>query len=206
MSENDEGEDVQGAEIDKIEHEQALKARPSPVRYDPQKIDFSSLRETWPSLPTDMNAKSAAVLEKITRLSGRFPNGYVPPYQLGQRLWKGQRVFFANEDEKAGALEEAKRMAQVRADRLSQKKGELVEPSDVTFNPIDAKDTKGLMEMFVQGKYPSLDAEQGQSTVMSNVMRNLQNNSTWQTTGKSAQFLAKLKSLLPAKPNTKRTQ
>lgn len=196
-------DELHDAEFDKIEEEQIWKARPGPVRYDPQEIDFSSLRETWPSIPTDSNAQSAAVFEKMSRLSGRFPNGYTPPHELGRRLWKGQSVLFTNEAEKAEAMEEAKRLAQVRADLLSQKKGEPVEPSDVTFNPIDAKDTKGLMEMFVSGKYPSVDAEKGQSPVMSDVMRNLRNNQTWQTTGKSPQFVAKLQSLLPANSNTK---
>ena len=143
-----------------------------------------------------MNARSATVIEKLSTLSGRFPNGYVPPYELGRRLWKGQSVLFESEAEKAEALEEVKRLSQERADKISQKKGEPVEPREVNFNPIGAKETNQLMETFVQGKYPALEAGKNQPAVMGDVLRNLRNNATYQTAGKRPQFLAKVESLL----------
>jgi hypothetical protein len=192
----DEGEELCAAEIQQIEQEQASKARPIPVRYEPQEINFSTLKETWPSLPTDVNARSAAVLEKLSILSGRIPNAYIPPYELGRRIWKGQNVLFENEAERTEAMEEVKRLAQLRADEMSQQKGDLVEPRDVKFRAISAEDTKTLMETFVQGKYPTLEAGKDQPAVLSEVMRNLRNNGTYQTAGKRPQFLAKVESLL----------
>lgn len=185
------------AAIKQLELDQEAKARPVPIRYEPREIDFSTLKETWPSLPTDVNARSAAVLEKLSSLSGRFPNGYVPPYELGRRLWKGQSVLFESEAEKTEALEEVKRLSQERADKISQQMGEPVEPRDIKFNPISAEHTKKLMETFVQGKYPALEAgKKDQPAIMGDVLRNLRNNATYQTAGKRPQFLAKVESLL----------
>ncbi|KAJ5577789.1 uncharacterized protein N7459_006753 [Penicillium hispanicum] len=203
-SEVDDGEDLNAAAIDQVERQQVLKARPTPIRYDPRAIDFSSLKETWPSLPTDTNSRSAAILEKLSSLSGRFPNGYVPPYELGRRLWKGQNVLFENDIEKAEALKEVKRLAQARADKISQRKGDLVEPLGVKFSAVNAADTKTLLETFVQGKYPTLRENSDQSAVLGDVVKNLRNNGTYQTAGKRPQFLAKVESLL-ASSRVKRT-
>lgn len=200
----DEGDDLRAAEIEQIEQEKAARARPTPVRYDPKDIDFSTLKETWPSLPTDADAQSAAVLEKLTSLSGRFPNGYVPPYELGRRLWKGQSVLFENEAEKVEAMNEVERLAQVRADNMSQRKGDLVEPRKVEFSAIKEDDAKTLVATFAQGKYPALEARKDQPAVLGEVIRNLRNNGTYQTAGKQPQFLAKVESLL-ASSRVKRT-
>lgn len=200
----DEGEDVRASEIEQLEQEQTAKARPAPVRYDPQEISFSTLRETWPSLPTDANAQSAAILEKLTSLSGRFPNGYVPPYELGRRLWNGHSVLFESEAEKADAMEEVKRLTQLRADKMSQRKGDLVEPRDVEFSAVNTEDAKTLVATFAQGKYPALEAAKDQPAVLGEVVKNLRNNGTYQTAGKRPQFLAKVESLL-ASSRVKRT-
>ncbi|KAJ5658079.1 uncharacterized protein N7484_001728 [Penicillium longicatenatum] len=195
-TESDEGEDVIAAAIEQIEQEKVIKARPTPVRYEPQEIDFTSLQQTWPSLPTDTNARSAAVLEKLSSLSGRFPNGYVPPYELGRRIWKGQNVLFHSEAERMEAMEEVKRLAKARADKMSQQKGDLVEPRDIEFNAIKTEESKILLETYAQGKYPTVEVVQGKPAVLGEVMKNLRNNGTYQTTGKRPQFLAKVESLL----------
>ncbi|EKV04963.1 C6 finger domain protein [Penicillium digitatum] len=202
-SENDEGEDAEAAAIDQVLQEQIIKSRPTPIRYEPQEINYSTLRETWPSIPTDVNSRSAAVYEKLSGLGGRIANGYIPPYELGRRLWKGQSVLFKNETEKAEALEETKRLAQLRADRISQRKGDLVEPRNVEFRPIDAKDTKSLMEIFVQGNYPTPEVGKDGHAVLREVSMNLRNNGTYQTTGKTSQFMAKIESLVSAGRKTK---
>ncbi|KAJ6188936.1 hypothetical protein N7519_003844 [Penicillium mononematosum] len=202
-SENDEGEDAEAAAIDQILQEQIIKSRPTPIRYEPQEINYSTLKETWPSIPTDVNSRSAAVYEKLSSLGGRFANGYIPPYELGRRLWKGQSVLFHNENDKAEALEETKRLAQLRADQISQRKGDLVEPRNVEFSPIDAANTKPLMEMFVQGNYPKSGVGKDGHAVLGEVSKNLRNNATYQTTGKTSQFMAKIESLVSAGRKTK---
>lgn len=197
-SESDEGEDAQAALIDKVLEEQIVKARPTPIRYEPQEINYSTLKSTWPSLPTDVNASSAAVYEKLASLGGRIADGYIPPYELGRRLWKGQNVLFNSEAEKAGALEETKRLAQLRADKISQRKGDLVEPRIVEFSPLNAENTKSLIETYVQGKYPTAEAAKDGHAVLGEATKNLRNNGTYQTPGKNSQFMAKLESLVNA--------
>jgi hypothetical protein len=194
--ENTEGEEAEAAAIEAVEQEELLKDRPVPTRYEPQDITYFTLRETWPSIPTDANSRSAAVYEKLVSLSGRYANGYVAPHELGRRLWKGQSVLFSSEAEKAEALEETKRLAQLRADRISQRKGDLVEPRTVEFNPINAEGAKSLMETLAQGKYPTAEAKKGGHAVLGEVTKNLMNNGTYQTTGKTSQFMAKLESLV----------
>ncbi|KAJ5783662.1 uncharacterized protein N7518_009339 [Penicillium psychrosexuale] len=201
--ENDDGEDGEAAAIDQILQEQIIRSRPTPIRYEPQEISYSTLKETWPSIPTDVNSRSAAVYEKLSSLGGRIANGYIPPYELGRRLWKGQSVLFNNENEKAEALEETKRLAQLRADRISQRKGDLVEPRNVEFSPIDAESTKSLMETFVQGNYPTSEVGKDGHAVLGEVLKNLRNNGTYQTTGKTSQFMAKIESLVSAGRKTK---
>jgi hypothetical protein len=197
-NERDDGEDAQAALIDKIQEEQIIKYRPTAIRYEPQEINYSTLKSTWPSLPTDVNASSAAVYEKLASLGGRIADGYVPPHELGRRLWKGQNVLFKSEAEKVEALEETKRLSQLRADRISQRKGDLVEPRNVEFNPLNAENTKSLIETFVQGKYPTAEAAKDGHAVLGEVTKNLRNNGTYQTPGKNSQFMAKLESLVSA--------
>ncbi|KAJ5598253.1 hypothetical protein N7537_008337 [Penicillium hordei] len=202
-SENDEGEDAEAAAIDEVLQEQIIKSRPTPIRYEPQEVNYSTLKKTWPSISTDLNSRSAAVYEKLSGLGGRVANGYIPPHELGRRLWKGQSVLFNNENEKAEALEETKRLAQLRADRISQRKGDLVEPRNVEFSPIDAKTTKSLMATFVQGNYPTCEVGKDGHAVLGEVFKNLRNNGTYQTTGKTSQFMAKIESLVSAGRKTK---
>lgn len=190
------GDEVREAEIAQFQKEQLAKTRPKPVRHEPREIDYSTLKQTWPSLPTDVNAQSAAILERLTSLSGRFPNGYAPPHELGRRLWKGQNVLFENEAEKAEAMEEVQRLALLRADKLSQQKGDLVEPRKIEFKALGEETTKKLVETFALGKYPTLEAGKNQPAVLGEVIRNLRNNVTYQTPGKRPQFLAKVESLL----------
>ncbi|KAJ5242354.1 uncharacterized protein N7469_000681 [Penicillium citrinum] len=189
-------EEAEEAAINQIEQDQALKERPVPVRYEPRDIDFASLKATWPSIPSDANARSVAVLQKLSGLSDRYANGYIPPYELGRRVWKGESVLFENEIERSEALAEVKRLSQVRADKISQKKGELVEPKEVKFSPVSAEDSKILIEKWAQGKYPALTVGKDQPAAMGDVLRNLRNNGTYETAGKRPQFIAKVESLL----------
>ena len=189
-------EEAEEAAINQIEQDQALKERPVPVRYEPRDIDFASLKATWPSVPSDANARSVAVLQKLSGLSDRYANGYIPPYELGRRVWKGESVLFENEAERAEALEEVKRLSQVRADKISQRKGELVEPKEVKFSPVSADDSKALIDKWAQGKYPALSVGKDQPAAIGDVVRNLRNNGTYETAGKRPQFIAKVESLL----------
>ncbi|KAL4969208.1 uncharacterized protein BDV14DRAFT_100743 [Aspergillus stella-maris] len=177
------------------------------MQYHPQPPSLQSLRETWPSLPTDIKATTAAITEKLSLLSARYPNGYTSPEFLGRQLYKMQYVQFKSEQEKAEALEVAKQFAQNRADRVSQKKGELREPASITFQPLEDGARKSLVESLAQGVYPSVEATKpDQSPVVGEIMRNLRNNESYQAAGKRSQFMAKLESLLVVNRTAKRAQ
>ncbi|KAE8348081.1 hypothetical protein BDV28DRAFT_114955 [Aspergillus coremiiformis] len=202
----EEGDDSQRTQMESVYRELAEKARPTPCRYNPRTPDFSNLKETWPSFPTDATASTAEVVEKLSLLSDRFPNGYVPPHELGARLFRGQFVRFLDEDEKSQAIAEAKKLSQQRADKYSQRRGNLIEPEDIVFTPIGAGGRNSLIQYFVRGAYPRLNTEQPvKSPVFGEVSRNLRNNESYQASGKSLQFLAKVESLLVSHRPVKRT-
>jgi hypothetical protein len=199
------GDDVREAEIEAVHQGLTEKLRPVPIRYTPQTHDFSTMKETWPSLPTGVSAHTAGVLEKLSSISGRFADGYISPHELGKRLYQGQSVRFFSEEEKAQAMEEAKKLAQQRADKLSQRRGDLVEPEEIKFDPMDAKDQKVLVQSLVQGIYPKPETQQlDKLTVPAGIIANLRNNETYRTAGKSTQFLTKVESLLASSRPAKR--
>ncbi|KAL1972136.1 hypothetical protein VTN31DRAFT_7355 [Thermomyces dupontii] len=204
----EEGEEARQVEIDAVFDEIREKNKPVPVRYTPVEYNAERLRETWPTLPMGGDSKDAqvsTVREKLSLLSERYPNGYEPPYVLAQRLYKGEHVLFTSEEEKQETMEEVRKLCQMRADQLTQRKGELIEPEDADFVPISKEDRETLVGKLVQGKYPSWKEEtKGQSSLLAEVQRNLYNNSTYRMAGKQAQFMAKLESLLASGQRPKR--
>ncbi|PKX90894.1 uncharacterized protein P174DRAFT_376460 [Aspergillus novofumigatus IBT 16806] len=192
----EEVDEVSQAEVEEAYVQLSKASVPVPVRYTPQPPE-SNLTETWPSLPTGVTARAAGVVEKLSWLSDRFPNGYVPPHELGKRLFEGRSVQFFNQDEKDNAVSEAQKLARKRADTLSQRKGDLVEPEDVGFKQMSALDKRALVEKLVQGNYPKLETVLADKpTVLTGVVKNLNNNETYRTAGKSSQFISKVESLL----------
>lgn len=205
-SEEEEGDEFRTVQIEEVFREQAYKDKPSPVRYNPTEYDISSLSATWPSLPFGAMARAGSVLEKLSSMSSRYPNGYDPPHELAKRLFKGELVFFTSEEEKNQVIQEAKKLAQERADNLTQRKGDIVEPEETTFMSVSQNERETLIQEFVQGKYPSLEAQPaGRSSIVGEARRNLQNNETYRSAGKQSQFLDKLESLLTSGQRAKRT-
>lgn len=201
----DEGEGERAAEIEEVFRELTERDTPKPVQYTPQIIDTASLQQTWPSIPVDVTGRQNSVFEKLASLSERYPNGYVPPHELGKRLYDGQNVLFLNEEERAQALEEANKLSRQRADALSVRKGELLEPDEVAFGPVQREEKQALIESLVQGKYPTLESQvTDKPPVVGNVVRNLWNNETFRMAGKSTQFMEKFQTLLAASRPVKR--
>ncbi|KAL4912191.1 hypothetical protein BDW62DRAFT_215214 [Aspergillus aurantiobrunneus] len=196
---------LQVAELDNVYQELSEKTKPTRIYYQPQSPDFQSLSETWPSFPTDITATTASIAEKLSLLSERYPNGYVPPYILGKRIFEGEYVQFRSEKERAEGLDAAKRFAQGAADKLSQEKGELVDPRVVSFQGVKSEAHKPLIESLAQGKYPTVETTQrNKPPVVGEILKNLTNNETYQASGKRSQFLAKLESLLVVNRPVKR--
>ncbi|KAL2869922.1 uncharacterized protein BJX67DRAFT_346016 [Aspergillus lucknowensis] len=204
VSDGDENDSSQEAMLENVYRELAEQTKPTPTRYQPQPPDFQSLSETWPSLPTSATATTAGIVEKLSLLSDHSPNGHIPPHFLGKRLSEGQYVRFTSEEEKAEALEAAKKFMQEDADILSQEKGELVDPKPVEFQSVNAEEHMSLIQCLAQGKYPLVGTLAKKPPVVGEVLRSLRNNETYQAAGKESQFMAKLESLLAPKSPPKR--
>ncbi|QKX53999.1 uncharacterized protein TRUGW13939_01081 [Talaromyces rugulosus] len=196
------GEDVRAAEIEEIFNEQKAKELQVATRYTPVQYDVSKLQETWPSLPIGTTAQAGSVLEKLNFLSRRFPNGYEPPHELAKRLFDGERVIFRSDEEKKAAIEEFNKLAHKRADRLTQRKGEVVEPEAAGFTSTSKEDQSAFVGQLVQGKYAT---QQNQSNpVLGEIERQLFNNETYRTAGKQSGFMAKMESLIASAQPAKR--
>ncbi|THC93127.1 hypothetical protein EYZ11_007407 [Aspergillus tanneri] len=191
----DDGDVVQRTEIEDGYRKLAERTKTVPSHYSPQAPALSSLVETWPSFPTNVTGYSAGILKTLLWLSDRTPNGYVPPYELGSRLFNGRYVYFLDQEENNQASMEAMKLSQQSADKNSQRKGGLVEPKEVHFEPINTESRNALLQSFVQGSYPKND-HVGKPALVVDAMKNLKNNETYVTAGKSLQFISKLESLL----------
>lgn len=199
------GEDLRAAEIDEIFNETKAKEQQVATRYTPVQYDVSQLQQTWPSLPIGTTAQAGSVLEKLNFLSRRFANGYEPPHELAKRLFDGDRVIFRDEEEKKAAIEEFNKLAYQRADVLTQRKGEVVEPEEAGFTSTSKEDQNAFVSQLVQGKYAT--PQNQSSPVLGEIERQLFNNETYRTAGKHSGFMAKMQSLVasgqPAKRITK---
>lgn len=197
-AEAEEGDNERTNEVNAVYRELSDKSKPVPIRHDPEHPEFTTLKETWPTLPTDVTSCALGVSEKLAGLSDRYPNGYDPPHELGQRLYEGKAVLFSSEEERTQAVEEARKLAQRHADKLTQEKGDLVEPEEVNFEPISQADRKSLVRSLVQGDYgarnPQVAADK--PPVFGDIAANLNNNATYRTPGKSSQLMDTVESLL----------
>lgn len=189
--------------------EQWERDRPKPVRYNPHGYNIDNLQRTWPALPMGETGPKEALHERLAWMSERYPNGFEPTDLLAQRIHQGKWTYFYSEEEKNEAVELAQKMAAERADKLTDRKGTLVQPEDMSFQPMDETQKKQLVSRLVSGEYKSEQAqwveEHGvRHPVMKDVLRNLANNSTWQAPHKT-QFLEALSKSLP-KPKVVRAK
>lgn len=205
-SEADAGDTTQKDEVENAFVDIVEKGKPVPVRYSPRACDYAALKESWPAFPTDANARAAGVAEKLYKLGDRLPNGYTQPEELGKRLFMGQYVQFASEEERTKAMAVANKLSQQRADKFSQRKGDVVESQEIGFDPLRKEDQQSLFQSLVQGRYPSAPTQQAdKSPVIGDILKNLENNETYQMAGKSSQFMKKMESLLAAGRPVKRS-
>lgn len=191
--------------LDPVFDEVKNASKPKPVRYTPVSYDITALKETWPALPTNSTASAtSSVLERLNLSSRRYANGYVPPMELGKRLFEGERVLFSSEEEKKLAMEEVSKMAQERANKLTQRKGDLIEPEDSSFVAIKDEERKALVGQLVQGKYDDWQKGDVRHPVLDEVQRQLYNNETYRITGKEDEFMVRFQSLLASSQRAKR--
>lgn len=171
--------------------------RPKPVRYEPQEYTTANLQATWPSLPIGETAAVGSVVEKLAWMGGRLANDYVPKEELAKRVFDKQRVLFRSEEEKVEVMGMVEKMENARVDKLTERKGQVVKPEDVSFQPLTEEERKDLVSKLATGVYPKLEqAKPDAHPAVSDILRNLRNNETYHT-AESSQFMAKLETLLP---------
>ncbi|KAH8701149.1 hypothetical protein BGW36DRAFT_141785 [Talaromyces proteolyticus] len=197
----EEGGDAKDADIEGILNNKTLQV---PVRYTPVQHDTSNLNETWPSLPIGKTATTESVLEKLNFMSRRYANGYMPPQELAKRLFDGDRVFFRNEEEKKETIDEFKKLSQERADKLTQRKGDIVEAEDANFTALSNDDRDALVGQLVRGNYARWTQDRSSHPVLGEVERQLLNNETYRFEGKQSGFVTKFQSLLASGQPAKR--
>ncbi|EEH37222.1 hypothetical protein PAAG_07778 [Paracoccidioides lutzii Pb01] len=181
--------------------EQWERERPKPVRYIPHGYNLDNLQRTWPALPMGETGPKEALHERLAWMSERYPNGFEPMDLLAKRIHEGKWTYFYSDEEKNEAVELARKMETERADKLTDRKGTVVEPEDMSFQPMNETQKKQLVSRLVSGEYKSEKAQwmkmhATRHPVMQDVIRNLTNNSTWQASQKTM-FLETLSKSLP---------
>ena len=197
-NEDEQGDERTEKAVAEYYREKVEKDTPRPVRYNPEEYNVDKLRQTWPSLPIGETAGLGSVVEKLAGMGGRFANDYIPKEELAKRAYEGQRVLFSSEEEKTEVMELVKKMAVEKAEKLTERKGEVVEPEDVSFQPLSEEERKDLVGKLAVGEYPQLQQSESKDAhpAVGDVLRNLRNNETYQS-AESQQFMAKLETLLP---------
>lgn len=191
-------EDAMGALIEQIQKQQIVESRPTPVRYEPQEISLSSLKVMWPRIPTDANARSAAVYQELSRRGGRIAGGYLSIRELGRRLYEKRTTVFHSETEKAQALEEANRLSKRHANLHSRRLGELCEPKDISFvnHTPENRDMQKHLQPLVHGVYPNAgNTPSYEHHELSRAQERLRHNATF-TQHQSQDFVKKLNDLV----------
>lgn len=204
-NDDEDGDDAgRGNDLDAVYKEVQNASKPKTVRYTPVTYDATALKDTWPSLPTGTTGSTGTVVERLNLMSRRFGHGHVSPQELGKRLFEGERVFFSSEEEKKTVMAEVSRLAQDRADKMTQRKGDLIEPEDSSFASIKDDERKALVGQIVRGEYEGWQKGDVRHPVLDEVQRQLYNNETYRTTGKQAEFMGKFQTLLASVQRAKR--
>ncbi|EFR01980.1 hypothetical protein MGYG_04983 [Nannizzia gypsea CBS 118893] len=180
------------------EYQDKEKHQPA-VRYNPQPYTAESLKETWPALAINGTSNTSTIREKLSWFGESYVGCDELPEDLAKRVYQGKRVFFSSETQKAETMKFVKQLASEHASKLSQRKGETVEPVDVQFENVSKKEKSDMISSLIRGAYDQpvkLDANA--SPILKNVLRNLSNNHTYHTEH-TERFMGSLMQNLPLK-------
>ena len=176
----------------------ALYAPPPRVtlEHTPEDLSLDQLRVDWPSIPAGEAGLVEGVTQKLRWMSRRMQHGYDAPQMLAERMQEGEMVHFESEEEKTETLEAAQEMAQERADRLSERRGEDVQAEVVAFSAVGTDDRQQLTAELVRGVYPRPAKKKHDFPFLDGVARTLDNNVSYHGKEKE-QMLATIQTLLP---------
>lgn len=116
-------------------------------------------------------------------------------FDLAGQLLEGSYVYFRSAEEKEAVLGMAYRRATKRAQRLSEKKSEVVEAEEPGFEGLSEEDRNAFVNKLLEGKY-SAPVDPAQKGLLRNIIRQTRRNETY--FGKDEASLArKLQPMLP---------
>ena len=141
--------------------------------------------------------KAEIVEEKLDRLApAGQDDGGTRRQDLARQLLKGGFVRFRDESEKEAVLQLASELATKWAGEKSEQKGEVVEPMDTTFEPLDEEAKALIRDKLLKGDYV-LDGEVKPSQgLLQDALKLVRKNSSYYHK-EEASITRKLGSLLP---------
>lgn len=119
----------------------------------PENLKLEDLHIDWPTVPSGKIGMVETVSSKLRWMARRMQHGYDTPHELAQRMHRGEMVQFQSDKEKQEVLKLAKELAEKRADRLLERKGEQVSIRDPSFKAVAEGDRDFLANEFVKGIY-----------------------------------------------------
>ena len=181
----------------------AEAARPKAIRHEPVVYTAQSLEETWPSLPIESEVAASSILDKMNWMGERYLGSFESVQELAERVLDGKRVMFRSDEERDEVMEIVKKTATEKGEKLTERKGTVVEPQDVTFQTLTEKERMELVGSVIAGQYEAID--QTKPGVLAQVNKNLCNNQTYNNE-QSAQFVNALTKFLPKAKQAARAQ
>lgn len=162
--------------------------------HEPVDLTIEDLRADWPVVPSGGEALVEGVMGKMRWMARRLNHGYNTPQELAERLHEGEFMGFESQEEKEQILEAFRERTVQKADRLTDRKGEVVEPEDASFQAMAESERKQFAAQFVKGEYPV--KRKHAFPFMTEVDRMLNNNETYNPKQK-AQLMDTIEALLP---------
>ncbi len=178
----------------------SIKEAGEPVPFEPSDITIESLGIEGP-LPAVIAGEvgmTAVVDNTIRVLADRRAGSFDKVADLARNFRKGEFVRFDNDAEKDAVLLRARKASEAEAIRLSERKGEVVDEKDATFETLSEEDRTALLEKLIQGRYSGLGEGQRDAGVLGEIQRVTAMNETY-TDRNTTSFVGKVSSMLPAR-------
>ncbi len=181
----------------KYMEEKAVKERGTPVLFQLPEVTRDALRGDGPAVVVGEFGMAEVVEEKLQWLAERPAGSYARTVELARRLLSGEFIRFEGEPERDAVVKKAEMLVVEEATRLSERKGEVVEPKEAGFEPIAEEDRNLLVEKLLKGNYEIPGSPRQEEGLLKELLRVTNKNETYLPRDGSS-LLGKVRGLLPA--------